>query len=117
MRSEFFNQLALGNYPRQELGARTRLMEAGEPTDRVIYLQKGKARGADGSLYREGHVLNAAEFFAQSIYETPITAQQDCVLIHIPRAHIRDLLCAENPLTWTLARTVAAESMAMAGGS
>ncbi len=117
MRSNFFSGLSLAAYPRQKLGARAKVMEAGEPTDRVIFLQSGTARGADGVVYRGGHVLNFAEFFAQSNYDTAITAQKDCVLIHIPRTAIRDMLCAENPLTWTLARTVAAETMALAEGA
>ena len=85
MHSSFINSLSLAALPRHRVQARAMLLEAGSETDRVFLLKKGRARGADGVVYQEGHVLNFKEFLAASHFLTPIKAQTECDVVHIPR--------------------------------
>lgn len=115
MHSSFINSLSLAALPRHRVQTRAILLEAGCETDRVFLLKKGTARGADGVVYQEGHVLNFKEFLAASHFVTPIKAQTECDIVHIPRALIRERLCIDDPLTWTIARCFAAEDLALRG--
>lgn len=115
MHSSFINSLSLAALPRHRVQALTMLLEAGSETDRVFLLKKGRARGADGVVYQEGQVLNFKEFLAASHFLTPIKAQTECDVVHIPRDLIRERLCIENPLTWTIARCFAVEDLALRG--
>lgn len=115
MHSSFINSLSLAALPRHRVQALTMLLEAGSETDRVFLLKKGRARGADGVVYQEGQVLNFKEFLAASHFLTPIKAQTECDVVHIPRDLIRERLCVENPLTWTIARCFAVEDLALRG--
>ncbi len=111
MRSEFIDELSLAELPRQKVSARTTLNLTGLPTDRMVWLQQGLARGSDGVAYEGGQVLNLREFLALSHYQSEVRTQAPCILIHIPRGLFRDSLCEENPLTWTLARSIAVECL------
>jgi hypothetical protein len=115
MHSSFINSLSLAALPRHRVQALAMLLEAGSETDRVFLLKKGRARGADGVVYQEGQVLNFKEFLAASHFLTPIKAQTECDVVHIPRDLIRERLCIENPLTWTIARCFAVEDLALRG--
>lgn len=115
MHSSFINSLSLAALPRHRVQALAMLLEAGSETDRVFLLKKGRARGADGVVYQEGQVLNFKEFLAASHFLTPIKAQTECDVVHIPRDLIRERLCVENPLTWTIARCFAVEDLALRG--
>ena len=115
MHSSFINSLSLAALPRHRVQALAMLLEAGSETDRVFLLEKGRARGADGVVYQEGQVLNFKEFLAASHFLTPIKAQTECDVVHIPRDLIRERLCIENPLTWTIARCFAVEDLALRG--
>ena len=115
MHSSFINSLSLAALPRHRVQALAMLLEAGSETDRVFLLTKGRARGADGVVYQEGQVLNFKEFLAASHFLTPIKAQTECDVVHIPRDLIRERLCIENPLTWTIARCFAVEDLALRG--
>ncbi|SDY31998.1 hypothetical protein SAMN05444486_1011311 [Lentibacter algarum] len=115
MHSSFINSLSLAALPRHRVQALAMLLEAGSETDRVFLLKKGRALGADGVVYQEGQVLNFKEFLAASHFLTPIKAQTECDVVHIPRDLIRERLCIENPLTWTIARCFAVEDLALRG--
>lgn len=111
MLSSFINELPIAALPSETARARTILMRDGMPTDRVIFLKNGLAKGQDGFIYQSCHVLNFKEFLALSAYQTPVTCLQDCLLIHIPRQLIRDTLCVENNHTWTLMRSLALDHL------
>jgi hypothetical protein len=81
------------------------------PTDRVHFLKEGRAKGKDGCLYHDLHVLNFKEFLALSTYQTSVTCLDICELIYIPRQLVKDQLCLENTLTWTLVRSLALDHL------
>ena len=111
MLSDFINELPIAALPSETARARTVLMRNGMPTDRVIFLKNGVAKGQDGFVYQSCHILNFKEFLALSAYQTPVTCLQDCVLIHIPRQLIRDYLFVESNHTWTLMRSLALDNL------
>jgi CRP-like cAMP-binding protein len=115
MRTSFFEDFSMMELPRQSVSARTLLLEEGCETDRLVYLEQGTAIGFDKIRYGDGHVLNFKEFLAGSHYLTSIEAQTMCRVIYIPREHIRRALSLENSLTWTVARSVAADHLALHG--
>lgn len=112
MHSNFIQTLSLTDCPRQTVPARDVFAPSGTPTDRLMLLNEGRVRGADGITYFPGHVMNFKEFLAADFYETELRSITTSRIVHIPRSLIRDCLSAENPLTWALARCVAAEHVA-----
>lgn len=115
MRTSFFDSFSMVELPRQTVGPRVTILEAGSDTDRLVFLEYGAAIGSDKMKYGDGHALNFKEFLAGSLYFTSITSQSACRVIHIPRDYIREALCRENALTWTVARCVATEHLALQG--
>ena len=111
MLSQFINELPIWALPRETVRARTVLMGGEMPTDRVYFLRKGRAKGKDGCVYNNSHVLNFKEFLALSTYQTPVTCLDACELIYIPRQLVKNQICFENSLTWTLARSLALDHL------
>tara|TARA_B110000967_G_C18437498_1_gene341567 strand:+ start:123 stop:476 length:354 start_codon:yes stop_codon:yes gene_type:complete len=111
MLSQFINELPIWALPRETVHARTVLMGRDMPTDRVYFLKEGRAKGKDGCLYHDLHVLNFKEFLALSTYQTSVTCLDICELIYIPRQLVKDQLCLENTSTWTLVRSLALDHL------
>ena len=115
MNSIFFDSFPMSALPRQTVPAGAFILEEGLATDRLLFVEDGTAIGRDKIKYAKGHVINFKEFLAGSLYLTSVKATSQCRVICIPREAIRDALCSENTLTWTLARSIAADHLALAG--
>ena len=75
-----------------------------------IFLEKAGQK-AKTAASNNSHVLNFKEFLALSTYQTPVTCLDACELIYIPRQLVKDQICLENRLTWTLARSLALDHL------
>ena len=115
MNSTFFESFPMSELPRQTVRTGAVILEVGWTTERLLFVEEGTAVGADKIKYAKGHVINFKEFLAGSIYLTSVKAKTPCRVIYMPRAAIRNALCSENTLTWTVARCIAAEHLALAG--
>lgn len=96
-------------HPRRILAAGAPVITAGDTTDLLYLLDKGKARAADGILCPHGNLMLVCEALALTHYRTPVIAESACEVITLPQQMLQKSLAKGSAMVWPLSRSIAAE--------
>ena len=97
------------SHPRRIVAVGTPVIMAGDPTDLLHLLDKGRARAADGIMCPDGHLMLVCEALALTHYRTPVFAESPCEVISLPQQLLQKSLAEGSAMVWPLSRSIAAE--------
>ena len=96
-------------HPRRIVASGAPVIMAGDPTNLLYFLDKGKARAADGIMCLDGDLMLVCEALALTHYKTPVIAESPCEVITLPQHLLQKSLAEGSAMVWPLSRSIAAE--------